>query len=255
MTQVAILGCGPAALFAAEGVEQAGHEPVIMGIKLKSELFGAQYLHKAIPGVPARSFPLEVLKLGSSEGYAYKVYGDRHAHVSWSNYKEGWLDAWSLHDAYNYLWDKYESSVKRAILNPMDIGPIATNFPLTLCSIPVARICGTPEHGFTSQRIYVVHHDSDPSAPSQLIYNGEGSRAEWYRFSRINGTSAWEYAVIVSPEELRVPPLAGYKPVSTTCTCWMSYPNFHRIGRYGKWHKGVLTHHAYQEAKDFCRAL
>jgi hypothetical protein len=252
VTQVAILGCGPAALFAAEAVEQAGHEPVIMALKLKSKLFGAQYLHEPIPGVPARSFPLEVLKVGTGEGYAYKVYGDRKARVSWSKYKDGVLDAWSLHDAYNYLWDKYEPRIQHTVLNPNDIGPIANNYPLTLCSIPVVRICGNPEHEFTSQRIYVVHHDSDPFAPSQLIYNGDGSRAEWYRFSRINGTSAWEYAVIESPEMLRIPPQSGFKPVSTTCNCWLSYPGFHRIGRYGRWSKGVLTHHAYNEAKWFC---
>ena len=255
-TQVAIMGCGPSALFAAEGVAQAGHEPIIMAIKRKSQLFGAQYLHEAIPDVPARDFPLQVIKIGTKEGYAFKVYGDSNAPVSWNSYKEGTIKAWSLHDAYDFLWDKYEPSIQDMTLGVGDIGVIAVHYPLTLCSIPAHAICGAhDEHKFVSQEIHVQHVPSDPSAASQIIYNGEGARAEWYRFSRINGTSAWEFADAGTAPDDWTAVVTGFKPIETSCTCWLTYQGFHRIGRYGRWSKGVLTHHAYAEAIGLCSAL
>jgi len=35
------------------------------------------------------------------------------------------------------------------------------------------------------------------------------------------------------------------KPIRTSCRC---FPDVHRMGRYGKWKKGVLSHEAWEEA-------
>jgi hypothetical protein len=70
-----------------------------------------------------------------------------------------------------------------------------------------------------------------------------GSRdVGYYRAARVFGHSSVEW-----PGARPKPPLSGVvifsKPLTTSCTCWEG--EILRVGRYGTWTKGVLSHQAY----------
>src|SRR4051812_39938970 len=89
MAEIAILGCGPAGIISAHAVRQSGHKPVILSSKQKSRIPGSQYLHQAIPDLTA-VYPentVQYVRMGTAEGYAYKVYGDSNRYTGWDNYR------------------------------------------------------------------------------------------------------------------------------------------------------------------------
>jgi hypothetical protein len=71
----------------------------------------------------------------------------------------------------------------------------------------------------------------------------------WYRTSHIYGHTNTEWSAENLVPSNRINQHGNVwrvrKPLYTTCPCW---PLVVRAGRYGKWTKGVLTHHAFEEA-------
>jgi hypothetical protein len=297
MSDVAILGCGPAGLFAAWAVEEAGHTPFIYSKKVKSEMFGAMYLHKKIPGLtrPENEFTIDIVKTGTREGYAYNVYGDRNHACSWDKFAGGPTPAWDLKAVYDRAWTAYEGEITDKKISRGLMREILNHFPLVLSSIPAPALC-YQAHSFLSQEIWVEHGPAvdaieDVNDGDMMYYNGvpwDGSFRSspeenidsdeehqytighpWYRFSQIRGYKAWEYGA--HPKERMAYQIMDYdpepftlstgkKPIISGCDCWHSDdihkpPNFIRIGRFGQWRKGVLTHHAYERALEASRAL
>lgn len=271
MSAVAIFGCGPAGLLTAHAVATAGYDPVIFSTKVKSVMPGAIYLHRSIPGIHPSTDPefrIKIVKSGIRAGYAFNVYGDPMAEVSWDRFDAGDdVPAWSLSDTYDKLWDWYSGNISPMTLTQRDIGVICNNYPLVLSTIPATAICGNPEHYFNKQEIWIQYmYDGllgGVNDGNMIYYNGCPWREEladawgeligpdWYRYSQINKHRAWEfshdphvYALQRDDEQLH----HGYKPRGTTCNCWLKYNNFYRLGRFGKWEPGVLTHHAYEDA-------
>jgi hypothetical protein len=101
-----------------------------------------------------------------------------------------------------------------------------------------------------------------------VICNGE-IFPSWYRASNVFGHQYAEWSTETkspSGNVMRRPPIplrSVVKPLETNCDCWIQYPEekedgwtkFVRLGRYGKWHKKELTHHAFEEAMDLCEAI
>lgn len=290
MSQVAVLGSGPAGLFAALAVEQSGHTPVIFAEGIKSEMFGAMYLHRAIPGLSdpiVPDFEIDIIKSGSKEGYAYNVYGRKEASCSWDFIGEAPAYAWDLGAHYDLLWDRYQSDIRRYKITPENMGSICNNYPLVFCSIPAPALCSR-EHHFQAQNIWVIHGRGTHliegvNDNNMMYYNGvpwdgsfqslpndtkvddeQGHGAtfmrghEWYRFSQIQGYQAWEYSREPNWtwEDSEDAPgrqkSTGKKPLWNNCGCWSEYGSYHRIGRFGCWQKAVLTHHAYEQALAVC---
>src|SRR4051812_38354175 len=108
--KIAVLGCGPAGMMAAAGAVEAaldyeGGDIAIFSRKRKSELFGAQYLHKPIPwATPPKEVTVDYRIIGEPADYKRKVYGN------------GWLGAvspedlqephpgWDIRETYDNLW-------------------------------------------------------------------------------------------------------------------------------------------------------
>jgi hypothetical protein len=265
--RVHVLGAGPAGLLAAHAAVTKGYEvevfskPDISGNVAKSDLYGCQYLHAAIPGITGNvGRGVRYLLRGSVEGYRAKVYGDRyHGPVSPDEYgPEANHLAINLRNAYNKLFDMYYHRLQPAELNPVT----ASNLFLdpdayVLSTIPAPALCRDMEnHRFASQEVWAMG-SGDPRhaqlralpywAPDMTVEcNGERDTA-WYRAATVFGYSTIEWP------GANKPPIGGVarvsKPLSTDCRCWVGERTF-RLGRFGKWQKGVLVHTAYFEAME-----
>lgn len=248
-----ILGCGPSGLMAAHAVRQAGFDPIIFSIKRKSRQYGAQWLHEAIPDITSETpeGTVHYILRGEEEGYAEKVYGRWDAVNSFGKFDQD-QPAWNLRAAYDNLWSTYEDLIVNAYV---DTEWFSEMYESGVCdhwinSMPMESLClGLGHHRFVSQPVWAgVARDrrEDPEHENWVIYSGE-HEINWYRKSNVFGHVTIEYPF----EEGEEPPNRAWfirKPLWTNCDCW---PDVLRVGRYGEWRKGILTHDAYHAAKDF----
>lgn len=252
----AVLGCGPAGLFATHALVSKGYNVRIFSKKRRSEMFGAQYLHRAIPGLTdaaqARTIVYRLLG-GTTDEYRAKVYGRRSGIVVSPRELAGAHSAWDIRAAYNTAWDLY----KDLILDVPDLAPssimaIADNpsYHKTVSTIPAANLCYNSEHSFDSENVWAIGDAPErgifcpvmEANPYEVICNASRD-VGWYRNANVFGYRTAEWA------GGRKPPFEGIasveKPLSTNCDC---LPDVVRIGRYGEWRKGVLSHEAYEKA-------
>ena len=256
--RVAVLGCGPAGLMAAQGVDDAqvdGIEIAIFSRKQKSSLYGAQYLHRPIPGFTTKDnfIDIDYQIIGDAGMYRAKVYGD-----SWpgtvSPQELGSRHAASdIRETYDRLWEKWEPYIHHIDnITPGWLTYLAESFKpdLVISSVPRDMMCiwghhfgfativaagDAPDLGIDVGRMY-------PCPEGTVVCSGEPD-VSWYRKSRIFGHTTVEW-----PANIR-PPINSAaivrKPTHHQCDCWGGVV---WVGRYGKWAKGVLSHTAYDDA-------
>lgn len=260
--RVAILGCGPSGMFAAHAFHEAGWDVVIYSKKRRSQMFGAQYLHSPIPGLPERRIEVDYQLFGTVEGYRDKVYGPGSKVNVSPDTLVGQHPAWDIRAAYYEAYDRYEHMVLEANITPSWLqgefgNPQADKYwKQVVSTIPAPALCyqsepnrSGSEHQFLSQKVWAAGDapEQDRWCPiacqaSTVVCNGDPERA-WYRVANVFGHTTAEW-----PQDRR-PPLNGLalveKPISTNCDCW---PKITRLGRYGAWHKGILTDEVYVRA-------
>jgi hypothetical protein len=263
--KVAILGSGPAGLMSAAAVLKAttGYRWItIFSNGGKSSLYGAQYLHEPIPHYtnvyrPSAKREINYVLKGSPDEYKRKVYGeDWDGTVSPEDLEET-HPAWDIRQTYDALWDEFryevvELHMDRAGMRMLTEGRTKYgNFDLVISTIPRPMLC-TEGHQFKASYIWAageapdmdINLDRYQCPPETVLCNGE-PEPSWYRISNIFGHKTVEW-----PENHKPPiPSVAYvtKPLQANCDCW---PGVLHVGRYGKWQKGVLTHHAYQEVLE-----
>lgn len=257
MPTVAVLGCGPAGLFAAQALSLHGIEPAIISKKKKSELYGAQYLHKPIPGLSSQlpTGSISTYRVGSPEVYAERVYGWGTTLTSWDRVVP-LAEAWDLRSTYDAAWDKFSDDIVDTAVSADDVGEFGAQFDLVISTIPLWSICAkSNKHFFKSQNILVrkilvrngITFDEAPveivndKDENWVVYNGT-HQFSWYRASYIFGHSCFEAR---SEPAFQINKLwePGFKVVGTDCDC---HPAVIRAGRMGTWTRGVLTHHAFE---------
>jgi hypothetical protein len=246
--KIAILGCGPAGLLAVEGAHQTGHEVHIYAEKKPSIIGGAQYLHSSIPGLTnGPEAYVNFIKLGSRDFYAHKVYGNMAMEVSWDTFDPGKKPMWSLRKAYDALWQRYEKYVIDAKVDPSEVAFLMGEYDLVVNTIPLKALCYmNNEHTFTSQVVWLRMSAPDSEAPENtIIYSGEQS-IPWYRWSSLDGVSTYEYSF----DPGQIASMKVTKPLFNDCDC---HPGMLRVGRYGRWQKGELSHHAYERTQEAIR--
>jgi hypothetical protein len=266
---VAVLGCGPAGLAAAHAATVAGCDVRIFSKKRKSELFGAQYLHRPIPGMTSTAPRRVTVTLwGTHDGYRARVYGAQAAQVpkvSTEDLEES-HDAWDIRTTYDNLWDAYKRNITSMPLDGSSMTSLLHDcgFDLLFSTVPAPVLCRT-DHTFLSQDVFAIGDAPEREqwlaterAPDvgegRLVCNGlplGAASPDWYRVARVFGHTTIEYPLDVDPG-LVVQAARVRKPITTNCDCW---PEAQRLGRYGEWKKGVLVHHAYEEALEACLAL
>jgi hypothetical protein len=73
----------------------------------------------------------------------------------------------------------------------------------------------------------------------------------WYRASNIFGYTTVEWPADRKPP---IPDLGEVtKPTHHNCTCWVSFPKFVTLGRYGSWDKSKLSHTAFYQIAEGVR--
>jgi hypothetical protein len=265
--RVTVLGAGPTGLLAAHAAEQAGREVQVLtrpdanGNPVKSQLHGCQYLHGRIPSMDMPLLGAVVgyeLIGGTDEEYRAKVYG-----ASWngkvSPQKHGGVhEAWDLRAAYDQLWDKWYPRIMGVNVEPAVIAGLQRQRDMiTYCTIPAPVLCQNPEHKFLSRDVWAMG-ELDPRqgatnrelpyrAPDMTVQCNGAEAPRWYRAATVFGCSTLEW-----PDGPK-PPVTGVarvsKPLSTDCDCHLM-PRWRRLGRYGMWAKGVLTHEAYYRVAE-----
>lgn len=264
---VAVLGAGPAGMFAALAAAALGRHVDIYSVKRPSQMFGAQYLHGPIPGVSGDPFPVEYQLDGTAHGYAAKVYGPEMAAMMEERVSPARLlgvhSAWDIRAAYMKVYEKLEPHIINARVTPEALAELTddTSYQMVVSSIPANVLC-VDGHDFIEASIYACGDapEAGVACPIRTRLNTVRCSGDpdigWYRASNILGFNTVEYP------GYRRPPIAGIvgitKPLRTNCTCWGYYhlgfpgrsPRHHpavlRVGRYGTWNKGVLSHQSFE---------
>jgi hypothetical protein len=250
-----VLGCGPAGLFASLRLIEDGYDVEIWSKLRKSEMFGAQYLHRPIVPGPMGA-PVAYLLQGSIEGYRQKVYGTEwDGVVSPDEFgaEESHM-AWDIRSTYNEAWTRLFPLMNDAeFKHGMDIQRFleAKKPDVVVSSLPAPVLClRREEHVFRGQKVYAVGDAPERgifcpirSVPeNSVVCNGDPD-VSWYRSANVFGYVTAEWSGQGSK-----PPYNGVteivKPLSTTCDC---QPDVVRTGRFGLWRKGVLSHESYYD--------
>jgi hypothetical protein len=253
--KIAVIGAGPAGLLAAHAVERMGHEPVIYAPAKKSDVLKAQCLWGEIPGLNVEPLRLLVRKLGEGTRYAKRLYGQETAETSWDAITPGAHTVWPLDKVYDELWLRYGGEITDGFLTKPALSEVLHNYPVVFCTAPLNHLCYDEGHTFVGISTSIDRHRVDPHVPPQMVMNGtEVFREEddWFRQTVSRGELVTEFSnwsgFIFRGE-------SGLKPVKTDCNCWQnekkvgSRPRqLHRLGRFGKWSKGVQNHQAFDEA-------
>lgn len=262
--RVLIFGCGPAGLMAAQGVANArpDAEVDIVSKKRRSQMFGAQYLHVPIPGATNLANVVEVqytLLAGedgatmedAADAYRRKVYGQMwDGSVSPEELMRA-HNAWDIKEAYNKLWVLWEHRISNMEVFPHVIRSAieSKKYRFIFNSIPMNALC--PEgHSFRSIKIRAMGDAPERDqfvpyecAPNTIVCNG-APEPSWYRLANVFGAKTVEWPITQSVPFSHA---EVEKPLGNNCSCW---PEVIRVGRYGRWEKGVLSHHAYKVAFD-----
>lgn len=237
---------------AVHAASMLGADVLCVSKARKSYMHGAQYLHAPIPLAtgPEEIFPIAYELRGSVNAYREKVYGKDYAGtVSPEDLAES-HPGWDIRKTYDWLWETYGNFV----FDDPDLSEVGripkvlswANADFVISTVPASVLCKNKLHRFDSRMIWSnAENDQMWDVPENtVICNGEDSPA-WYRAANIQGHMTVEW-----PDN-RKPPIPGLfhvpKPISTTCTC---YPNIVRMGRYGRWQKGVLSHEAFFETSE-----
>lgn len=251
--RVLVLGAGPAGLMAAHAAALGGHDVIIASKKRKSHLYGAQYLHAPIPMMTA-SEPVTVhYELwGTAQDYRRKVYGPHHRGSVSPEDLADTHQAWDIRQTYDALWATYSGFIVNVDLTEEDhvLNELVDELEpyVTFSTVPAYLLCAA-EHTFHSQRVWAIGDAPDAgqwcpvrqAGPQHIICNGDREPG-WYRNANVFDYTTVEYAMR--------PPLESAvevaKPLETNCDC---YPGIVRLGRYGRWQKGILSHTAFTMAQ------
>jgi len=246
MSRVLVFGCGPAGLMAAHAAALNDDDVIIMSKPRKSHMRGAQYLHAPIP-MASKSQPFQIdYKLeGRLQDYATKVYGPGATVQVSPEVLLGQHNAWDIREAYDWLWGTYGSYVQLFEATTASIQDALEWYApdLAISTLPAPLLCkDKSKHSFPVQMVWATEKVmGNPIEDNTVVCSGERHHA-WYRKSRINNWENTEY-----PHN-RKPPLGEGrlhevpKPIVTNCDC---FPQIRRMGRYGQWKKGVLSHEAF----------
>lgn len=240
---------------AAHAAAITNNDIVIFSKNRKSYMRGAQYLHMPIPMASQDPFNVHYGLKGTPEEYRDKVYGpDPRIKVSPESLVGSHL-AWDIREAYDWLWDTYGRFVIDQDISPVNIEAILAEAEpdLTISSIPAPQICINPDHSFQSEEVWVTETSRLDGPMDNVVQCSGDPEDPWYRTSKIHGWTNTEYPYDKKPPLSADKVHAVTKPIKTNCDCHAA--QILRVGRYGTWTKGVLSHSAFYGTVDHLSKL
>lgn len=243
---------------ATHALTMHGHDVIVVSKKRKSEMYGAQYLHQPIPGMTEKA-PVQISYQlhGTPEMYRRKVYGEnlpRNTKVSVEELLGEHL-GWDIRSTYDNLWDTYGDYVQHV----ETVEPDYLRFLIdglqpdaVFSTIPAPVLCEDEAHSFMYEEVWAIGDAPERGVfcpivvtPNTVVCNGDKAPA-WYRAANIFNRRTAEWPADKKPPLKEVSLIK--KPVRMTCTC---FPSVTRLGRYGKWEKGVLSHEAFFDVQNY----
>jgi hypothetical protein len=188
-----------------------------------------------------------IVRLGSGQDYARKVYGDRARHTGWENYAATY-PSWDAIKAYDMLWERYKDEI--ANIDEIDVGwlkEITALYKTVISTLPQPPLCVGP-HRFDSVAYWIkpLPLPEEERGREIIIYNGR-LEDPWYRYSVLGDKCSIEAAhPAFSGEDVH----EGRKAVGNNCDCW---PKVIRAGRWAEWTHGILLHDAYNKVREVLR--
>lgn len=245
--RVAVLGCGPAGLLCAHAVARAGHTPVVYSQRKKSEIPGSLHLRGAIPDITGL-YPdaaVQIVRMGTEQGYAFKVYGDANHETGWDNYASTY-PSWNAFTAYDKLWQMYYKQIEDGLVDQAKLYDLLNSYDLVISTFPQPQLCHA-RCEFTSTPYWILPLPMPPGEMGRelIVYNGM-LEDRWYRYSVLGDHCAIESAQPMFGAQ------EGRKVVDNNCDCW---PGIVRAGRWAEWRHGVLLHDAYHRAEKAMEEL
>lgn len=245
--KVLILGCGPAGLIAAHAAYNRGANFIVVSKARKSFMNGAQYLHAPIPGVSLKDpFEINYMLSGDVDGYRNKIYAEPEGITVSPESLIGRHQAWDIREAYDSLWNLYGSDVQDVDISPTILSSLKRQWKpdVIISTIPATVLCYNSKHKFGHELVWATNQLECTLSDNTVLCNGEPG-FDWYRASKIQGFTNTEWPHRKYPATYNGQIWRVVKPLWTNCRC---FPDVHRMGRYGSWTKGVLSHQAWEEA-------
>lgn len=251
MSNVVVLGCGPAGLAAAITAFNLGHKITIASKEFKmSEQFGCQYLHAPIQGF--ENVPKVKVKyrlIGTPEQYRKKVYGEEWlSKVSPEDFV-GDHEAWDIRETYRRMFqiisDSFFFQFKEIEIVKGNIDEVRDlDADKIISTIPAVNLC-SKSHTFIRHMIYAKGSMEQDSLEDNNVLCVGTEKTSWYRSSNVFGyrTVEWPAQSWAAPGAVKV-----MKPLSTNCDC---NPGIIRVGRYGAWQKSFLVHQVPGKVEEF----
>lgn len=253
-------------------------EFTIYSKKRKSFLFGSQYLHEPIPGIvhKVEGEWVKYVNIGTPEEYRRKTHGKFWDGIVAPEDFETEHQAWNIREAYDRLWRRYSGyvvdysiptrlqnngkpdfsrqhpywSVREDLkLDQFDL--VISTVPRNMWAIDGDKFTyslgwalgDAPENG-----IFVPYAIDDMT----ILCHG-GDDVEYNRLSRVFGYTTVEWpahAVNIPGGANRIVKPLRYEPYQKEV--WdhggeLPWNKWLHVGRYGKWHKGVLTTDAWHD--------
>lgn len=254
MLKVAIIGTGPAGMLAAWGVQQEVIAKITLikppGVPLKSEIYGAQYVHGIIQDLPADIEPFWVRYrfFGTEQGYRQHIYGETMPtnSTSWRKFHPKEL-AWSIRQVYDHIAEELVSTctIEEAVVREDYCEVLVDNYDYVFNTAPLNRVANSGV--FETEKVLIAPINPYIVPSNEIWYFGDGRLA--YRASNIQGVPSTEYPLHVG-DDLTKKIQRQVKEIKKPLRCKdVAMEGVYRLGRYGKWQKGVLVHHVYEEAR------
>jgi hypothetical protein len=252
--KIAIFGSGPTGLAVAFTVQRMGGLPFIFSrTDDPSQLYGCQYLHGLVlpPSAKIRQARVDYRLNGTAEDYRRKVYGDDwHGKVSPEDLV-GEHEAWDLRQTYSILHGRFAPRIIKADIDPLwisDNKADLSRFSLVISTIPASVLCHGISHKFYSHDIWAAGNRYSEKTNDNFVIC-DSTEEPWYRYSCVFGYTTTEWAT--QPSDI-MKAVRVRKPLRTDCDC---FPEIIRMGRYGRWDKSFLVHHAVGETEKLMKGL
>lgn len=243
-----VIGCGPAGVLTAHACHLHGLQTTVVSpLVAMSKQYGAQYVHSKIDDVDHESFFLHYEYHGREDNYRKKIYGDKVPvnGTSWRRFR-GITEAWPIYDIYQELFSRYRQSMKTLKVDPKNIWDLVDTYDYVFNTAPLDSLA--PMGEYRVEYVWVVSSRAEKDVnENEIHYYGDERPA--YRSSQIAGFRSIEFpekAYDRIPWRLRRKAVKVAKPLD----CLVELPGVYRLGRYGKWQKGVLVDQAFHETMN-----